>query len=123
MTDRLKQLEEKYTHQSMDILEAIDTTASCTVELTDEFTAVCPIDGHRDEYTIYIKYLPNRHLIELESLSQFLQQFQDEAVSQEALTTFIHNLIWTHYGPQELTVSVNGEHYGIEAVTEVRRVK
>ena len=121
--DDLRRIEDEFIHSSMDILESITSSATCQVKLTTEFTAICPTDGHRDQYDLLIEYEPNGRLIELESLGEFIDQFSGEVVSQEGICTFIHKLLGTHFGFENLTVRVTGEHYGIEAVTEVQRVE
>jgi 7-cyano-7-deazaguanine reductase len=60
------------------------------VSLTsDEVTALCPITGQPDWYTIAIVYAPRTRCIESKSLKLYFQAFRNEGIFGEALAARI----------------------------------
>lgn len=49
-----------------------------------EFTCLCPRSGYPDFATINIRYVPDKHIVELKSLKLYLNQFRDQNISHEA---------------------------------------
>ena len=70
-----------------DILEAapFDYPDSATevVYETDEFTSVCPWTGLPDFAHLIIRYVPDRHLVELKSLKYYLTSYRNVGILQE----------------------------------------
>jgi 7-cyano-7-deazaguanine reductase len=56
---------------------------------SDEFTAVCPITGQPDQYTIQIEYAPDEKCIESKSLKLFLGTFRNQGAFVETLAVDI----------------------------------
>lgn len=54
-----------------------------------EFTALCPRTGQPDFATIHIRYVPDRTIVELKSLKQYLQSFRDRGIFHETVTNQI----------------------------------
>ncbi len=48
-----------------------------------EFTSVCPKTGLPDFGTLTIRYLPNKHCLELKSLKEYLQSYRNLGIFQE----------------------------------------
>lgn len=48
-----------------------------------EFTSVCPWTGLPDFGEIVIRYIPDRHLIEMKSLKYYLHSFRNVGILQE----------------------------------------
>jgi 7-cyano-7-deazaguanine reductase len=48
-----------------------------------EFTSVCPKTGLPDFGTVTIRYVPNKHCLELKSLKQYLQGYRNLGIFQE----------------------------------------
>jgi len=48
-----------------------------------EFTSVCPKTGLPDFGTITIRYLPDKHCLELKSLKEYLQFYRNLGIFQE----------------------------------------
>ena len=48
-----------------------------------EFTSVCPKTGLPDFGDITIRYVPDRHCLELKSLKEYLQSYRDLGIFQE----------------------------------------
>lgn len=73
-------------------LESFPNPGVATVELTsDELTAVCPITGQPDLYSVTIEYRPDRLCLESKSLKLYLMQFRNEGVFCEALAVRIRD--------------------------------
>ena len=54
-----------------------------------EFTCVCPMTGQPDFATIRIRYVPDRHLVELKSLKLYLWSYRDQGAFHEDVTNRI----------------------------------
>lgn len=70
-----------------DILEAVPfdypDSATEVVYETDEFTSVCPWTGLPDFAHLTIRYVPDRHLVELKSLKYYLTSYRNVGILQE----------------------------------------
>ena len=54
-----------------------------------EFTCVCPRTGQPDFATIRIRYVPDRHLVELKSIKLYIWSYRDEGAFHEDVTNRI----------------------------------
>jgi 7-cyano-7-deazaguanine reductase len=54
-----------------------------------EFTSVCPRTGQPDFGTLHIRYIPDKHCLELKSLKLYLQSFRNQGIFYEAVTNRI----------------------------------
>src|SRR3990167_903031 len=54
-----------------------------------EFTCLCPMTGQPDFATIRIRYVPDRHLVELKSLKLYLWSYRQEGTFHENVTNRI----------------------------------
>jgi len=81
-----------------DVLESIpfeypDSATEVTYE-TEEFTSVCPWTGLPDFAHLAIRYVPNRHLIELKSLKYYLTSYRNVGILQEhAVNHILRDLV------------------------------
>jgi 7-cyano-7-deazaguanine reductase len=71
---------------------------------TDEFTCVCPMTAQPDFATIRIKFVPDRHLVELKSLKLYLWSFRDQGIFHEDVTNVILNDLVEAIRPRRMTV-------------------
>ena len=55
--------------------------------VSDEVTALCPITGQPDQYTVYIDYRPNEVCIESKSLKLLFHSLRNKGVFCEQLAT------------------------------------
>lgn len=91
MTNTLdfKALGKTVTLENFQGLEAIELPQSHTLSdiqfSSDEVTAVCPVTGQPDWYTVQIIFTPLTASIESKSLKLYLQQYKDEGVFAEVL--------------------------------------
>lgn len=61
-----------------------------------EFTCLCPVTGQPDFATLYLKYIPDRHCVELKSLKLYIASFRNEGAFHEAVTNeILTNLVDT----------------------------
>jgi Enzyme related to GTP cyclohydrolase I len=93
------------------------------VELETGFTAICPIDGSVDNYSLRIMYRPRCSsdectYVELSSLREFLDSFRNKAVYHEDVLNEIMNKIIEAANPSELTIILMSEYKGIKYVIE-----
>jgi 7-cyano-7-deazaguanine reductase len=73
-------------------LETVPNPGVASVEMrSDELTAVCPITGQPDLYTVSIEYRPDAHVLESKSLKLYLNRFRDEGHFCEALAVRIRD--------------------------------
>ena len=54
-----------------------------------EFNAVCPKTGLPDFGTIYITYIPDKHIVELKSLKLYIVKFRNLGIFHEHVTNKI----------------------------------
>jgi 7-cyano-7-deazaguanine reductase len=69
-----------------------------------EFTCLCPRSGYPDFATIRVTYTPDKKIVELKSLKLYLNGFRDKAVSHEAVTNIIFDLLQKNLKPRALEV-------------------
>ncbi|MDE5084707.1 MAG: preQ(1) synthase [Trichodesmium sp. St17_bin3_1_1] len=48
-----------------------------------EFTCKCPFSGYPDFATIYIKYIPNKRVVELKAIKLYINSYRDRYISHE----------------------------------------
>jgi 7-cyano-7-deazaguanine reductase len=58
---------------------------------SDEVTALCPVTGHPDQYTVEIEYAPNELALESKSLKLYFQTFRNEGIFCESFAARIAN--------------------------------
>ncbi len=87
-----------------------------------EFTCLCPRTGQPDFATIRIRYVPDRHCVELKSLKLYLWSYRNDGAFHEAVTNQIMDDIAAAVNPRFIEVVgdflVRG---GIHTVVTVRR--
>ena len=69
-----------------------------------EFTCLCPRSGYPDFAVIRVTYTPDKKIIELKSLKLYLNGFRDTAVSHEAVTNLIFDVLKKSLKPRTLEV-------------------
>jgi 7-cyano-7-deazaguanine reductase len=73
-------------------LETFPNPGVARVELDgDELTAVCPITGQPDMYTLRLEYEPDGLCLESKSVKLYLATFRNEGVFAEALAVRIRD--------------------------------
>lgn len=104
----LKQIRKSEDFISAGVLEAVPyegRNSATWVEIKQpEFTSLCPRTGLPDYGTITIRYLPNRHIVELKSLKYYFLQFRNTGIFYERLTPMILNHLVGVIEPAEMVV-------------------
>jgi len=54
-----------------------------------EFTSVCPKTGLPDFGNLTIRYMPNKHCLELKSLKEYLQSYRNLGIFQENIVNHV----------------------------------
>jgi len=96
---------------SSDMLEAIpyeNSEKNTWVEIKNpEFTSLCPKTGLPDFGTIYIKYIPDKYIVELKSLKYYFIQFRNTGIFYEDLSKLILNHLVKLLHPVEMVVEAD----------------
>ena len=69
-----------------------------------EFNAICPKTGLPDFGTIYITYVPNKHIVELKSLKLYIVSFRNLGIFHEHVTNKILEDFSRACKPHSITV-------------------
>ena len=115
-----KSLEKKEAKPSK-ILETFSAPHGCShVTMTsNEVTALCPVTGQPDWYTVTIEYEPDKLCIESKSLKLYLWSFREEGHFCETLAGIINNDIVKTISPKECKVTLIQKSRGGISITAV----
>ena len=104
-------------------LETFPNPGVAEVELvSDELTAVCPITGQPDIYTLAVVYEPDEHCLESKSFKLYLARFRNEGVFCEALAVRIRDEVSSALELAADRVSVTLEQKARGGITITARV-
>ncbi|MCC6174191.1 MAG: preQ(1) synthase [Chloroflexi bacterium] len=78
----------------------------------DEVTALCPVTGQPDWYTVTIRYVPRERCIESKSLKLYFQTYRNAGVFCEALAAQIADEVLRVVEPASVEVSVHQKPRG-----------
>jgi len=96
---------------SSEVLEPIpyeNKEKNTRVEISNpEFTSLCPKTGLPDFGTITIKYLPDKHIVELKSLKYYFLQFRNTGIFYENVTKLILDHLVKVLEPFEMVVEAD----------------
>jgi|Deesub1362A_J573_1020465.scaffolds.fasta_scaffold07137_3 7-cyano-7-deazaguanine reductase len=85
------------------------------------FKCICPVTGLEDRAKITIRYIPERWLIEYESLDKYFRSFEKRAIHHEAVVEEIFRDVKEEISPRELEVKGEfEERSGVKAVIKKR---
>lgn len=70
----------------------------------ENFRCICPVTGKEDRATIKIRYIPDRWIIEYESLNSYFRSFERRRLHHEAVVEEIFSTIKRDISPKELEV-------------------
>ena len=106
--DYLQEIRRDVSSISTGVLEAIpyeNKEKNTWVEITNpEFTSLCPRTGLPDSGTITVKYLPDKHIVELKSLKYYFIQFRNTGIYYENLTQLVLDHLVKVLAPFEMVV-------------------
>lgn len=86
---------------------------------SDELTALCPVTGQPDFYTVTIEYVPGPLCIESKSLKLYLWHFRDQGVFCEQLAVDIRDKVVATIQPRACTVTLVQKARGGITITAV----
>ncbi len=106
--DLIKRIKDGYEHKMPEIkaIPYIGIEQEVTYEYP-ELTALCPMTGIQDLYTINIEFTPNKLIPELKSLKQYFLAFRDLPISHEYLNSKITEEFKKAVKPKELCVALD----------------
>lgn len=88
---------------------------------SDEVTALCPVTGHPDQYTVEILYRPDRLALESKSLKLYFQTFRNEGIFCESFAAKVANDVQEALSAQSVHVRVTQKpRGGISIVAEAK---
>ena len=70
-----------------------------------EFTCLCSHSGYPDFATVKIKYIPNKHIVELRSLKLYLNSYRNKYMTHEEVTNQIYHDLKKILSPQSLEIT------------------
>ncbi len=73
---------------------------------SDEVTALCPVTGQPDQYTVVIDYVPDKACIESKSLKLKLQSFRQVGCFCESLAAIMVAHVFESINPFRVSVTV-----------------
>ena len=82
------------------------------VMVSDEVTALCPVTGQPDQYTVEISYYPKGKCIESKALKLKLQSFREVGVFCEQLASDLADHVHESIHPESCTVKVTQKSRG-----------
>jgi 7-cyano-7-deazaguanine reductase len=107
----LKNIQLDKSSISPEVLQAIafeNPKKNTWVEIKNlEFTSLCPKTGLPDYGTITIKYLPDKHIVELKSLKYYFLQFRNTGIFYENLNQLILEHLVHVLDPFEMNIESN----------------
>ena len=111
ITDDLINIRQDASVISSEVLEPIpyeNKEKNTRVEISNpEFTSLCPKTGLPDFGTITIKYLPDKHIVELKSLKYYFLQFRNTGIFYENVTKLILDHLVKVLEPFEMVVEAD----------------
>jgi 7-cyano-7-deazaguanine reductase len=95
MSEPLKRGQKEILESKLTVVENKYTDRDYEVAVTlPEFTCLCPISGYPDFAEIRIKYIPDKHIIELKSLKLYINKFRDQFIfHEEAVNRILDDLV------------------------------
>lgn len=120
-------MEPKYLGQrSTQPIEDLDTFPApagldAVTMTSDELTALCPVTGQPDFYTVTIEYTPGPLCVESKSLKLYLWHFRDRGVFCEQLAVDIRDTVVATIQPQACSVTLVQKARGGITITAASR--
>jgi 7-cyano-7-deazaguanine reductase len=95
MKEPLKRGQKEILESKLTVVENKYPNRNYEVAITlPEFTCLCPISGYPDFAEIRVKYIPDKHIIELKSLKLYVNKFRDQFIfHEEAVNRILDDLV------------------------------
>lgn len=122
MNEPLKTLGEKVsTYQGLETFPAPTSVIDVTC-VSDEVTAMCPVTGQPDWYTVTINYTPDKKCVESKTLKLFLQSFRQAGHFCENFSQIIAEGLQAALEAHQITVTVLQKPRGGVAIQSISNV-
>ena len=96
----------KPTYKDLQIVKNEYNDRDYTINVTiPEFNCVCPKTGLPDFGTLYIEYIPNKHIVELKSLKLYIVKFRNVGIFHEHVTNYILDDFKKACNPKKITIT------------------
>lgn len=96
----------KPTYKDLQIVKNEYNDRDYTINVTiPEFNCVCPKTGLPDFGTLYIEYVPNKHIVELKSLKLYIVKFRNVGIFHEHVTNYILDDFKKACDPKKITIT------------------
>ena len=96
----------KPTYKDLQIVKNEYNDRDYTINVTiPEFNCVCPKTGLPDFGTLYIEYIPNKHIVELKSLKLYIVKFRNVGIFHEHVTNRILDDFKKACNPKKITIT------------------
>ena len=96
----------KPTYKDLQIVKNEYNDRDYTINVTiPEFNCVCPKTGLPDFGTLYIEYIPNKHIVELKSLKLYIVKFRNVGIFHEHVTNYILDDFKKACDPKKITIT------------------
>lgn len=70
-----------------------------------EFTCLCPRSGYPDFAMIRVKYVPDKYIVELQSLKLYLNSYRNKYVTHEEATNRIYDDLHALLHPKSMEIT------------------
>ena len=95
-------------YKDLEVVPNEYTNRDYTIDISiPEFNCVCPKTGLPDFGTIYIKYIPNKSIIELKSLKLYIVKFRNIGIFHEHVTNQILDDFKLACNPKKIKITGN----------------
>jgi 7-cyano-7-deazaguanine reductase len=99
-------------------LETFEKPKRCgkVILISDEVTAVCPVTGQPDFYTVEVEYYPFQKCVESKTFKLFVQSFRDQGHFCEKFADLLLEELVKAMDPKAMTVRVHQKPRGGVAI-------
>ena len=95
-------------YKDLEVVPNEYTNRDYTIDISiPEFNCVCPKTGLPDFGTIYIKYIPNKSIVELKSLKLYIVKFRNIGIFHEHVTNQILDDFKLACNPKKIKITGN----------------
>ena len=85
--------------------------------VSDEVTAVCPVTGQPDQYTVSATYTPDKLCVESKSWKLWIQSYRNKGIFCESLASDLADHIMNSVSPSTVEVTVKQKPRGGVSIT------
>jgi len=83
----------------------VAVSETITIELTAEFSCICPVNNRRDWARVSVRYQPNQRVLELTSFAAYLASYREVRELHEVVAQHILRDVTDELEPKDIRVS------------------